>query len=67
MSWGHFLLVFSPSILALVIGPVLVGRAVLLRLDGVPEKDPRIARLVWATVGVGALALLIQFLVLGAA
>jgi hypothetical protein len=45
MSWGHFVLLFSPAILALIIGLVLVGRAVLLGLNGVPEKDPRIVRL----------------------
>jgi hypothetical protein len=65
MSWGHFILLFSPSFLALIIGFVIVGRAGLLRRSGVPEKDPRIVRLVWALVGVGALGLLVQFLVLG--
>jgi hypothetical protein len=65
MSWGHFILLFSPSLVALIIGFVLVGRTLLLRREGIPEKDPRIVRLVLALVGVGALGLLVQFLVLG--
>ena len=65
MSWGRFVLLFSPSLLALIIGLVLVGHALLLRLSGVPEKGPRSARLLWFATGVFALGLLVQFLVLG--
>jgi hypothetical protein len=36
MSWGHFFLLFSPSFLALIIGAIVVSRALLLRLHGPP-------------------------------